>query len=415
MNYIKRYTVKNFHSIKNEVTVDLSASSYTIEQHPYRVFTDSKGTKSYSKLKVFYGSNASGKTSLLRALVHTAYLASNQSDKAISAFKNIYNLESPSFVEIDFKCSGIDFRYKLTFNSEDLELTGIADEVLLSLSDEQSEPVVLIDRKNQVFKNLEGEDIKGLLFAKVPDYRSLLVESLTRDESYEDLFNFLRNLAFLSNIDGPYSVRFDQEGRHNLMMINAFCKQENAIDRIGKKISAEDKQEFQRFLFPFLQGLGIDIVSGHADIQVDEKENSVECDFTMMHSIDPSKPLDFRLESSGTKKLIAILYDIYYAEKTGSVMIVDELDSVLHPMLVPAINILAAKNNVQLLYTTHNLHNLKFLYNDEILLIDKDPQHNTTIQDVKDHPGYENFAILYEENQLGGVPKIGELNFSLSQ
>lgn len=113
--------------------------------------------------------------------------------------------------------------------------------------------------------------------------------------------------------------------------------------------------------------------------------------------------------------LITIIYDIYYAWKTGSVLVIDELDSILHPMLVPAINILAAKNNVQLLYTTHNLHNLKYLYNDEIFLIEKDRQHTTRIRDAKARQGYENFAVLYEENQLGGLPELGSLDFDMAR
>lgn len=113
--------------------------------------------------------------------------------------------------------------------------------------------------------------------------------------------------------------------------------------------------------------------------------------------------------------LFSILYDIYYAWKKGSVLVIDELDSILHPMLVPAINILAATNNVQLLYTTHNIYNLKYLYNDEIFLIEKDQKHNTTVRDAKLHPGYENFAVLYEENQLGGLPELSNLNFVMGQ
>ena len=412
MNYIKKYTVKNFHSIKNEVTVDLTAYNYTIKHHPYRVFSDKKSNKSYSKLKVFYGSNASGKTSLLRALVHTAYLVANKSDKAISAYKNIYNLDESSFVEIDFKCNGINFRYKLIFESSGIKLTGISNEILIKMND-SNEPLLLIDRKKEIFKNIDGKDIPGLLFDKVGSYRSLLVESLTRDEGYEKLYQFFKNLALLSNIDGPYSVRFDQEGPQNFIMANAFCQQENVMDRIEKALQPEEKKEFQQFLFPFLQGLGVDIVDGHADIKVDEKKKSLELNFSMMHSIDPEIPLDFRLESSGTQKLIAILYDVYYAWKKGSIMIVDELDSVLHPLLVPAINILAAKNNVQLLYTTHNVHNLKFLYNDEIILVEKNSQHETKIKYANEHAGYKNFAVLYEENQLGGLPQISDLNFVL--
>lgn len=410
MNYIKRYTVKNFYSIKNEVTVDLSAGDYTAEQHAYRVFSDSDTAEKYSKLKVFYGSNASGKTSLLRALVHTAYLASNKSDHTTSAFKNIYSPEEESFVEIALKCAGVDFNYKLIFESQENQIVGIKNEVLTRNA---KNPIELINREKHLFKNLDGEDIPGLLFEKVPRYRSLLVESLTRDEDYEELVSFFTNLFYLSNIDGSFTVKFDSEGFRNLIVANAFFNQESAVDSLRNKITIDEKKEFQAFVIPFLQGLGIDIVGGNSDIKIDKEKKSVEYDFFTKHSIDATKPLDFNLESSGTKMLFSILYDIYYAWKKGAVLVIDELDSILHPMLVPAINILAATNNVQLLYTTHNIHNLKYLYNDEIFLIDKDQEHNTTVRDAKSHPGYENFSVLYEENQLGGLPELSNLNFEM--
>lgn len=415
MNYIKRYTVKNFYSIKNEVTVDLSAGDYTAEQHAYRVFSDSGAAEKYSKLKVFYGSNASGKTSLLRALVHTAYVASNKSDYATPAFKNIYNLEEPSFVEIYLNCNGINFSYKLIFETKDNQITGINNEVLTRHAEK---PIELINREKHIFRNLAGDEIKGLLFEKVPVHRSLLVESLTRDESYEELVSFFYNLSYLSNIEGSFAVSFDSEGVEklgNLIVANAFFDKESAVDGLRKKITVEEKKEFQSFVFPFLQGLGIDIVGGNADIKVDKEKKSIEYSFVTKHSIDATKPLDFNLESSGTKMLFSILYDIYYAWKKGAVLVIDELDSILHPVLVPAINILAATNNVQLLYTTHNIHNLKYLYNDEIFLIEKDQEHNTTVRDAKSHPGYENFAILYEENILGGLPELSDLNFDMGQ
>lgn len=412
MNYIKKYTVKNFYSIRNEVTVDLSAGDYTAEHHAYRVFSDNNNAEKYGKLKVFYGSNASGKTSLLRALVHTAYLASNKSDHTAPAFKNIYSSEEESFVEIDLKCDGVDFRYKMIFESKENQIVGINNEILTR---NDTNPIELINREKLIFKNLDGDDIQGLLFDKVPKYRSLLIESLTRDESYEGLVNFFSNLFYLSNIDGTFTVKFDSEGFGNLIVANAFFNQESAVDSFRNKITLAEKKEFQKFVLPFLQGLDIDIVGGDSVIEFDKDKKSVEYDFFTKHSIDSTKLLDFNLESSGTKMLFSILYDIYYAWKKGSVLVIDELDSILHPMLVPAINILAATNNVQLLYTTHNIYNLKYLYNDEIFLIEKDQKHNTTVRDAKLHPGYENFAVLYEENQLGGLPELSNLNFVMGQ
>jgi len=54
---------------------------------------------------------------------------------------------------------------------------------------------------------------------------------------------------------------------------------------------------------------------------------------------------------------------------------------------------------------------MKYLYNDEIYLIEKDENHNTQIKNLKAYNGYENFEKLYRNSLLGGVPNIEDINF----
>jgi hypothetical protein len=54
---------------------------------------------------------------------------------------------------------------------------------------------------------------------------------------------------------------------------------------------------------------------------------------------------------------------------------------------------------------------MKYLYNDEIYLTEKDEKHNTIIKTLKDYEGYENFEKLYRNGLLGGVPNIENINF----
>jgi len=127
------------------------------------------------------------------------------------------------------------------------------------------------------------------------------------------------------------------------------------------------------------------------------------------HEIDTKIPLEYKLESDGTKILFKLLIDMYLAKQKGSILVVDELDSVLHAMLVPLLCKLAIDNDIQLLYTTHNIYNMKFLYSDEIYIVEKDKDHDTNIIEPKKDEnikGYENFLIMYEENLLGGLPKF---------
>ena len=55
---------------------------------------------------------------------------------------------------------------------------------------------------------------------------------------------------------------------------------------------------------------------------------------------------------------------------------------------------------------------MKFLQIDEIFLIEKDKNHNTIIQavrDIENIKGYENLLSLYENDYLGSLPKVEEI------
>lgn len=250
MNYIKKLIVKNFFSIKNQVSIDFEASKYTIENHPYRVFEEQGNF--INKLRVFYGANASGKTSLLRALVYISYIASNKSDKLVRGFKNIYNAPSEqSFIEIEFYFKNINYSYRIEFSLIKDEIVGISNEVLKNISENQ----ILINRKKNIFNTLSSEAITGILFEKVPKTKSLLVESLTRTEDYEELVEFFQNIVMLTNIRGNHSLgmHFD-DFQDKIIVAEAFLEEERNNKPIFKKaIDSEDKKEFKEFIFLFFK------------------------------------------------------------------------------------------------------------------------------------------------------------------
>lgn len=408
MNFIKEITIKNFFSIKNEVTLNLQASEYTKSQHPYRLFHCND--EYINKLSVLYGANASGKTTILKALVLVSHIISNKSEFFPISHKNIYNPSNyTSSIEIVFIFENKEFVYKIDFLSQKHSIVGIKDEILKIKNNNNYS--TLISRKQKIFKDLNNKQIDGILFDKVSPKKSLIVESLTRISDYDNIFKFFNNIPFLTNIKGSHHVSMHLESEDNIMLALAFSDKENTSLPFSKQISEIDKKRFYIFIFPILKELGIDIDIAKSAIDLNKTNNkdefNIDIEFLITHSINKNKKLDFHFESSGTKMLFKILFDIYYAYRTKSVLIIDELDSMLHPMIVPIINLLTIKNDIQLIYSTHNMHNMKYLYSDEIFLIEKDNNHITTIKDIKEHKGSENFEKLYEENLIGGTPHLG--------
>ncbi len=89
-------------------------------------------------------------------------------------------------------------------------------------------------------------------------------------------------------------------------------------------------------------------------------------------------PLELADESDGTRKLMSIAPAIESALKKGGVLLIDELERELHPMLV---DFIIAKfqskktnpNGAQIIFTTHNteLMNMELLRKDQFYFVDK--------------------------------------------
>jgi len=160
--------------------------------------------------------------------------------------------------------------------------------------------------------------------------------------------------------------------------------QKSSEKNIGAYLnSREYSSDIKNFYLSFFKSIGLDICrveSKYKEIDGKPREfKSIE----VFHKFNEEESLNFGLESDGTQMLMKILLDIYIAKVMKSPLIFDELDSSLHPSLVPIIINLLIKNDIQIIYSTHNIYNMQFLQTDEIFLIEKDSHHQTTIKAVK--------------------------------
>ncbi len=204
---------------------------------------------------------------------------------------------------------------------------------------------------------------------------------------------------------------------HEIKELTAILLNKEEIVQLGKfaEIDINDAHidkasRFRYFLFKTLSLVDMDFEGTKITFERDQEKNfSTQLSFS--HQIDTNRYLPFELESSGSQMLIRFIYNIFETYENKSILIVDELDSLIHPMIVPILNLITIKLDIQMLYSTHNISNMKYLYSDELYLIDKDENHNTKIQDLKEYDGYENFEKLYRNSILGGVPNIENINF----
>ncbi len=127
--------------------------------------------------------------------------------------------------------------------------------------------------------------------------------------------------------------------------------------------------------------------------------------------------LDPMLESRGTHALIARCHDILYALDEGQMLVIDELDTSLHPDLCAALVDLftdSASNpsGAQLLFTTHDRGLLSRLRADEVALIDKASDGRSTIRAASDFRGIrkrDDLRTAHQRGRIGGIPVLGNL------
>ena len=121
-------------------------------------------------------------------------------------------------------------------------------------------------------------------------------------------------------------------------------------------------------------------------------------------------------ESDGTRRLMSLAPAIESALRTGGILLVDELERELHPMLLKYI---VAKfqsknsnpNGAQIIFTTHNteLLNLELLRKDQIYFVDKKDNSGISelysISEISTRTA-ENIRKGYLVGKYGAIPDI---------
>lgn len=122
-------------------------------------------------------------------------------------------------------------------------------------------------------------------------------------------------------------------------------------------------------------------------------------------------------ESDGTRQFLALAGPFLHTLHEGSVLVVDEFDSQLHPALtkrlVGLFNSSSNRKNAQLVFVTHDqgLLNAKTIRRDQIWFAEKNPFGASELFQLSEITGVRkdaNFEKEYLLGQFGGVPNVGD-------
>ncbi|REG98453.1 AAA family ATPase [Flavobacterium aquicola] len=395
------FTVGNFLSFKDKKTFSLEAGGIKTIL-PDNVVRNGK----YKVLRsaAIYGANSSGKSNFVKALdfmVNTVKNSSklNSIDK-LGAKPFLLNTETenqPCYFEILFTEG--DSRYRYGF---ELDNDKIHSEWLFVLKANSKKEVPYFVRE------LEGigvadvfEEAKGL-------------ESKTRDNG---LFIWVVD-QFNSKVAKTVMQQFSK------MEILSGIEHKNAISMTGVLYKND---EYKEKVENFIEKLQL----GFNSFEFDRKDENIF--FSKMIRTSHKKynekgefVSDFKFnlaeqESSGTNKLFDLSGYIILTLSFGLVLVIDELDSKLHPILTQEIiklfnNPETNPKNAQLIFTTHdtNLLAANLFRRDQIWFTEKDEFETTdlySLLEFKDGDGKSvrndrSFEADYIRGRYGAIPYI---------
>jgi len=359
-----QFTVKNFKSIRDEVTFDMQAAA--ISEHEDRIIKD-KDEELYLPVSAVYGPNGGGKSNVLEALhslvtkvLRPLYATSNNEEIAMKMKKlviepfafNEGTRNEPTEFELFFRTAMSEYRYELTVKKEVIEYERL-DRIKLETG-----------RKSALFERDEDGIILKGAFARL--------------KTSDELSDTLPLLSYLGITYGKNEVVqevlewFDEE-------IN-FLNYGNPMQELRMAISKSE--DVKRLMLQMIQEMDLDIV----DFRVEEKENDRIEVFTK-HVVDGYEAeLNLVDESSGTKKLFGLLPFIAKSLLRGTTLVIDELDAKIHPVLLRYLimmfsNMEKNKKGAQLIFTSHDLStmNSEVFRRDEIWFVAKGNRQNSKL------------------------------------
>ena len=395
-----KLSIENFFSIADRQELDLSVPQNAPDLPCFIPARSDKDLRLPTVVGIF-GSNASGKSTILRAIVSTALFGIHSFDWAtgnIGLFFQPYRqknwMKKPTIITLEFdselhpNASSVKFRYEVHISHDANNfLEKIVSYEALSYAP-KGKFRSLFERNHQAFHFGKDFDISN------SDPRK---ESIRSNASVLSTFAKLNHqpsihLCRLASAIQTNSIGFDKIQQNPNQWLETYVNDKNCLERLNKELLRFD--------------VGLEYMSIEKGDQglIAKFQHTGLDDFIFLVE-----------ESSGTRRFIEIFIRLHYALETGSFAIIDEIDADLHPLLLPELlRWFSDKNRnphgAQLFFTAHNPALLDYLEKEQVFFTEKLSGKPTQIYGAKDIHGLRREPSLmkkYLAGELGAVPHIG--------
>lgn len=423
-----QFTVGNFRTFKDKATLSLVASNYDKEtRESENIIVNENFNLRLLKSAVIYGANASGKSKFIEAMRFMRWQILNsfretQIGESIEVHPFALHIDyenAPSFFEIIFLIEGNVYRYGFEVNSHI-----IVSEWLYNRS--LRKEVLIFERKKNKYKFHPVRFKVGNILEKQDLIRNnaLLLSSaaLFGSSTIANVIGWFKRLRIISGL---------REEEYEGYTVNLSAKNENK-EAILEFLQAADFNISDISLKKFdVSELPLDFPKELKDQilkEIHEKNGEVFSGILTKHkkynnhksSIGFAEFSMSNDESSGTRKFFALAGPLFDSLQNAYTLIIDELDSKLHPNLACKItgmfnSVAANPNNAQLIFNTHNtnLLNSGIFRRDQIWFTEKDRYGAAklfSLADIKDVRKSSNFEESYIEGRYGAIPYLGDFD-----
>ncbi|HMV42991.1 MAG TPA: ATP-binding protein [Leptospiraceae bacterium] len=408
------FSVTNFRSIRDKVTLSMVADKSISKKNelPDNLIEVDKNLH-LLKSAVIYGRNASGKSNVLKALFNLVTLVSESQNYSVGQEINLHNpfsfqkgsSEIPNQFEIIFllfnkeENSKIKYHYKVDIDFEKIRYESLyfypKGQRAKLFEREYGKEITYGDSLKGNKKNIEDGLLENQLFlSKSSSYR---LEILNEVYSY-----IVKKIFIYLDLD----LYEKMQNENNMKSIYNLLEIQLAKKNLLELLKAADT--------------GItDILTLNDDKLIFTKHDYANSESDFINSL-----LFLNEESSGTRRLITIFLPIFGSLITGTIVIIDELDKSLHPLLTKMlIQIFHSKknnpNNAQLIFATHDssLMNGELFRRDQMFITEKDEIGQTSIKSLASIKGVRRdipFEKWYLNGSFGGIPVIYEPEFEFT-
>ncbi|MBN2357450.1 ATP-binding protein [candidate division KSB1 bacterium] len=410
------FNAANVLSFKHKATLSMVASS---DDSLNDSNTFSEGNLKLLRSAVIYGANASGKSNLLSAMHFMRHMVINSSKDTqadeeidIDSFKLSSECEGkPSLFEAIFICSSGKYRYGF-----EVDRQKVLSEWLFHIP--KTREAELFVREGNSFKvnNLRFKEGKDLEEKTRDNALFLSVCAQFNGKVSKDILTWFRNFRFIHGINesGPLGSTVDMlkepEQKKRIMALISIAdlgiddlrgkKEKITLEKLPKDMPDELKKEL------IATGLmEVEMKTVHRKYGAKNEEVG-----DAIFDLDED-------ESAGTRKYLSMVGAILDTLDKGRILVIDELDARLHPLLTRSIVSLfhspANRSKAQIIFASHDtgLLDKELFRRDQIWFTEKDRYGATSLYSMIELKGVRkeaSFGKDYILGKFGGIPFIGD-------